>query len=92
MTASFGLRSTRALWFNRRQRRPSPAKLPESAGGMDYSAVSVAVRPFSERIAKDTKLRRKLEEIERPMAKVEITPRGLGNKSLGAIRKGFTCQ
>jgi len=39
---------------------------------MDYPAVSVAVRRFSERIAEDTELRRKLEEIERPMSNVEI--------------------
>jgi hypothetical protein len=39
---------------------------------MDYSAVSVAVRRFSERIAKDTELRRELEEIQRQMSKVEM--------------------
>jgi hypothetical protein len=61
-----------ALWFGRRRGRLSLAKLGELAGGMDYSAVSVAVRRFSQRIAKDTKLRRKLEEMERQMSKVEM--------------------
>jgi chromosomal replication initiation ATPase DnaA len=60
-----------ALWFGRRQGRLPLAKLGELAGGMDYSAVSVAVRRFSQRIAKDTKLRRKLQEIERTMSNVE---------------------
>jgi hypothetical protein len=39
---------------------------------MDYSAVSVVVRRFRERIAKGTKLRRKLEEIERKTSNVEM--------------------
>jgi chromosomal replication initiation ATPase DnaA len=61
-----------ALWFRRRRGRLQLAKLGEFAGEMDYSAVSVAVRRLSERIAKDTKLRRKLEEIERQMFYVEM--------------------
>ncbi len=65
MTALAGLRSAEALCFGRRRGRLSLAQLGELTGGMDYSAVSVAVRRFSERIAKDTNLRRELEEIER---------------------------
>ena len=72
MTAPAGRRFARALWFGRRQGRLSLAKLGEFAGGMDYSAVSVAVRRFGQRIAKDTKLRRKLEEIGRHMSNVEM--------------------
>jgi hypothetical protein len=40
-------------------------RLGELAGGMDYAAVSVAVRRFGERIARNSTLRRKLDEIER---------------------------
>ncbi len=47
------------------------------AGGMDYSAVSVAVRRFSQRIAKDAKLCRQLEEMERQMSNVEMRPHWL---------------
>ena len=61
-----------ALWFGRRQGRLPLARLGELAGNMDYSAVSVAVRRFSQRIAKDTELRRKLDKIERTMSHVEI--------------------
>jgi hypothetical protein len=39
---------------------------------MDYSAISVAVRRFSQRIAMDTKPRRKLEEVERTLSNVEM--------------------
>ncbi len=37
---------------------------------MDHSAVRVALRRLSERIVKDTRLRRQLEEIERHMFSV----------------------
>jgi chromosomal replication initiation ATPase DnaA len=72
MIAPGWLRSARALWFGRRRGRLPLARLGEFAGGMDYSAVNVPVRRFSQRIAKDTKLRRKLEEIERQMSNVEF--------------------
>jgi putative transposase len=61
-----------ALWFGRRQGRLPLARLGELAGGMDYAAVSVAVRRFERRIAQDPKLRRTLEEIERTMLNVEM--------------------
>ncbi len=54
-----------ALWFGRRHGRLRLARLGELAGGMDYAAVSVALRRFGQRIAKDAKLRRKLNTIER---------------------------
>ncbi len=58
-----------ALWFGRRQGR---LKLGELAGGIDYAAVSVAVRRFGQRLAKDAKLRRNLEAIETQMSYVEM--------------------
>jgi len=61
-----------ALWFGRRQGRLALAVLGELAGKMDYSAVSVAVRRFSQRITRDTRLRRKMEEIERTMSNVRM--------------------
>ena len=59
-----------ALWFGRRHGRLPLARLGDLAGGLDYAAVSVAVRRFGRRIAQDAKLRRKLEEIERVMLNV----------------------
>ncbi len=48
------------------------AKLGEFAGDIDHSAVRVAVRRLSERMVKDTKLRRQLEGIERQILNVRV--------------------
>jgi hypothetical protein len=61
-----------ALWFGRRQGRLSLARLGELAGGMDYAAVSVAVRRFGQRIASDARLRQQLEPIERALLNVQM--------------------
>jgi len=61
-----------ALWFGRRQGRLPLGRLGELAGGMDYAAVSVAVRRFGQRIASDGKLRHQLDEIERQLLNVEM--------------------
>jgi hypothetical protein len=61
-----------ALWFGRRHGRLPLARLGDLAGGMDYAAVSVAVRRFGQRITKDSQLRKILEKIERRMSNVEM--------------------
>jgi hypothetical protein len=60
-----------ALWFGRRQGRLPLARLGELAGGMDYAAVSVAVRRFGQRLAGDRNLRRQVDEIEQMLLNVE---------------------
>jgi hypothetical protein len=49
-------------------------ELGELAGGMDYAAVSVAVKRFEQRLARDAKLRRLLSKIKGTLLNVETRP------------------
>ena len=56
-----------ALWLGRRQGRLRLAALGELAGGMDYAAVSVAVRRFGQRAERDPTVRQLLATVERQL-------------------------
>jgi len=54
-----------ALYVARRCTGLTLRALGEAAGGMDYTAVSMAVKRFEERLARDEALRRMVERLLR---------------------------
>lgn len=61
-----------ALWLGRRQGRLKLAELGRLAGGMDYAAVSLALRRFGDALARTPKLRRIMTQIENEVHNVEM--------------------
>ena len=63
-----------ALWFGRTHERLSLTSLGSLAGGLDYAAVSVAVRRFNQRLAGDAQLHSQIKKVVEQLLNVEMCP------------------
>ena len=61
-----------ALWVGRRLGRLTLRELAELAGGVDYTTAGAAVSRTARRLARDARLRREVERIERQLSNFEM--------------------
>ena len=59
-----------ALWLGRRRGRYRLGELGELAGGMDYAAVSQAVKRFGQRLPRGGELKRQVAQIEKRLSNI----------------------